>query len=412
MEHFPDRAVAGRVRERYFRPGGRAPGQPYLPIPKLLLHQSRAGQELAAVGNFAEVWLAKEGHQGPVGVNYLEKVQMATPAAALGAVLAGVDYVLMGAGVPREIPRLLDDLAAGRTGGVSVDVHGSEQPHRVEVDPGDLLGVPVPDLRRPRFLAIISSAVLASYLARDEATRPDGFVLEGALAGGHNAPPRGKLVLDEDNQPEYGPRDEIDISKVAAMGLPFWLAGAYGTPARVAEALAAGAAGVQVGTLFALSEDSGLSRDLLAGLRGEVAKGTLTVRTDPQASSTGSPFKVAQMAGTLSDLEVYEGRARLCDLSYLRTPYVDGNGNIGYRCPSEPQHMYVRKGGAIEDTIGRRCLCNALTANVGLGQTRRDGYAEPALVTLGADLQGARTLTTRHPDGWTATDAVGWLMGS
>src|SRR5680860_527727 len=235
LEHFPDRAVAGRVRERYFRPGGRAPGQPYLPIPKLLLHQSRAGQELAAVGNFAEVWLAKEGHQGPVGVNYLEKVQMATPAAALGAVLAGVDYVLMGAGVPREIPRLLDDLAAGRTGGVSVDVHGSEQPHRVEVDPGDLLGVPVPDLRRPRFLAIISSAVLASYLARDEATRPDGFVLEGALAGGHNAPPRGKLVLDEDNQPEYGLRDEIDISKVAAMGLPFWLAGAYGTPARVAE---------------------------------------------------------------------------------------------------------------------------------------------------------------------------------
>ena len=412
LEHFPDPEMASRVRERYFRPEGREPGQPYLPIPKLLLHQSRGGQELALVGNFVEVWLAKEGHQGLVGVNYLEKVQMATPAAALGAVLAGVDYVLMGAGVPREIPRLLDDLTAGRTGGVSVDVHGSEQPHRVEVDPIDLLGVPLPDLRRPRFLAIISSAVLAAYLVRDPATRPDGFVLEGAQAGGHNAPPRGKLVLDEDNQPVYGPRDDIDLTKVAALGLPFWLAGTYGTPGQVLEARAAGAAGVQVGTLFALSVDSGLREDLLTDLREEIGKDALTVRTDPQASPTGFPFKVAQMAGTLSDPEVYEDRTRLCDLSYLRTPYVDGNGKIGYRCPSEPQHMYVRKGGAIEDTIDRKCLCNALTANIGLGQTRRDGYSEPALVTLGADLQGARTLTERHPEGWTATEAVAWLMGS
>ena len=64
-------------------------------------------------GNFVEVYLAKQGHYGPVGINYLEKVQMATPAAAYGAMLAGVDYVLMGAGIPAEIPGLLDSFAAG-----------------------------------------------------------------------------------------------------------------------------------------------------------------------------------------------------------------------------------------------------------------------------------------------------------
>ena len=53
------------------------------------------------VANFAEVWLAKQGHHGPVGVNFLEKVQMATPAAAYGAMLAGVDVVLVGAGHSR-----------------------------------------------------------------------------------------------------------------------------------------------------------------------------------------------------------------------------------------------------------------------------------------------------------------------
>lgn len=411
LASFPDPALAQRVLDRYFRPEGRTAGQPYRPVPKLTLRQGSAGQELAVVGNFVEVWLAKQGHRGVVGINYLEKVQMATPAAAFGAILAGVDFVLVGAGVPREIPKLLTDLAEGRVGGVSVDVHGSDAEHRVEVDPSDVLGVPLPCLRRPQFLAIISAPVLAAYLARDEATRPDGFVIEGPLAGGHNAPPRGKLVLDEDNQPVYGPRDDADLTKMVALGMPFWLAGSYGTPDRVDEALAAGAAGVQVGTLFALTEESGLSPDLRKQLRGELSTETLRVRADASASPTGFPFQVAQLPATLSDEEVYDERPRLCDLSYLRTPYQTENGDIGYRCPSEPVHMYLRKGGAIEDTVGRKCLCNALTSNIGLGQNRRDGYAEPPLVTLGADLEGARTLTTRHPNGWRAADAVAWLLG-
>jgi NAD(P)H-dependent flavin oxidoreductase YrpB (nitropropane dioxygenase family) len=251
--------------------------------------------------------------------------------------------------------------------------------------------------------------VLAAYLVRDEATCPDGFVLEGHVAGGHNAPPRGKGDLDEDGEPVYGPRDEIDVDKVAALGLPFWLAGAHGTPARLAQALAAGAAGVQVGTLFALSRESGLSSELMDQLHDQLGEETLGVRTDPLASPTGFPFKVAQLHGSLSDTEVYEDRARLCDLSYLRTPYVDARGGIGYRCPSEPPHMYVRKGGALEDTVGRKCLCNALTANVGLGQSRRAGYVEPALVTLGADLDGVNALRQRHSSGWTAAQAVAWL---
>jgi NAD(P)H-dependent flavin oxidoreductase YrpB (nitropropane dioxygenase family) len=408
---FPDPAMSQRVLDRYFDPAGRAPGQPYRPVPKLTLRQGRPGQELAVVSNFVEVWLAKEGHSGVVGINFLEKVQMATPAAAFGAMLAGVDFVLMGAGVPRQIPQLLTDLAAGRPGGVGVDVHGDEQ-HRVEVDPSTLLGVAPPVLRRPQFLAIVSAAVLAAYLARDDSTRPDGFVIEGPVAGGHNAPPRGHLVLDGDDQPVYGPRDEVDLTKIAALGIPFWLAGSYGTPDRLAEATAAGAAGVQVGTLFALSDESGLTADLRRQFHDELAAGTLEVRTDAAASPTGFPFKVAQLPETLSDQQTYDQRPRLCDLSYLRTPYLATGGDIGYRCPSEPVHMYLRKGGVLADTVGRKCLCNALTANVGLGQTRRDGFVEPPLVTLGSNLDAARTLAGRHPGGWKAADVIEWLLGS
>lgn len=406
---FPDQAVAGRILDRYLQPAGRPPGQPYRPVPKLTLRPSRDGQELAVVANFAEVWLAKHGHPGWVGVNYLEKIQMATPAAVLGAMLAGVDVVVMGAGVPREIPQLLTDLAAGRTGGVGVDVHGAPEPHRVSVDPVALLGEHLPPLRRPRFLAIVSATVLATYLARNEATRPDGFVVEGHRAGGHNAAPRGRLQLDDGGEPVYGARDAVDVAKIADLELPFWLAGAYGTPEGLVMALAAGAAGVQVGTVFALAAESGLRADLRGQLLDGLGEASLRVRTDVRASPTGFPFKVAQLPGTLSQDETYDARTRLCDLGYLRTPYLTESGSVGYRCPAEPAHMYRRKGGDVADTQGRACLCNALTADAGLGQTRRDGFVEPGLVTLGEDLTGAEQLARRHPDGWTAEDVLTWL---
>lgn len=412
LDHFPVREIAERIRARYFRPEGRLPRQPYAPTPQLTLRQTRAAQELAVVGNFVEVWLAKEGHEGPVGINFLEKVQMATPAAAYGAMLAGVDYVLMGAGIPRELPRLLDRLARHEVGRLSIDVHGADAPFTLELDPVALLGATPSPLQRPKFLAIVSAHVLASYLARDPETRPDGFVIEGPRAGGHNAPPRGPLVLDEDGQPVYGSRDEADLGKIAALGLPFWLAGTYGTPDRVVTALDAGAAGVQVGTLFALSRESGFAAGVREQLLGQLAAGTLDVRTDPLASPTGFPFKVAQLPRSLADDAVFKERPRLCDLGYLRVPYVRKDGQVGYRCASEPVHHYVRKGGAAEDTVGRKCLCNALAANVGIGQTRRSGYTEAPLVTLGADLDGARAFSREHPGGWSAAEAVAWLLSA
>ena len=410
LARFPSSAMAERVLARYFVEGGRRADTPYTPLPKLTLETTRAGQELAVVGNFAEVWLAREGHDGVVGINCLEKIQMATPTALLGAMLAGVDYVLMGAGIPREVPQLLRSLAAGEVGRIPVDVAGGSLQRHVEVDSAALLGSDLPTLARPDFLAIVSLDQLASYLHRDPEIRPDGFVVERPEAGGHSAPPRGRMQLDEHGEPVYGARDQADLAKMAAIGVPFWMAGAYGTPDQVAAAVAAGAAGVQVGTLFALSLDSGITDAVRGPLLDHLRSGALAVRNDPRASPTGFPFKVTTLEGTASQPQVYEARARLCDLSYLRQPFERGDGTVGYRCPAEPVHMYVRKGGAVEDTIGRRCLCNGLTATIGLGQHRRDGYDEDPLVTLGEDLAGARELIARHPGGWTAPEALAYLQ--
>ena len=411
LSAFPVPAIAARVLAEYFLPQGRAANESYAPVPRLAIPQERESQELTVLGNFAEVWLAKEGHHGTVGVNYLEKVQMATPSAAYGAMLAGVDYVLMGAGLPREIPRLLNQLVGHSRVEFPVDVAGAEPgSFSILLDPVDLLGVTLPPLKRPRFIAIVSAHVLAEYLARDEAIRPDGFVIEGPRAGGHNAPPRGKVVLDESGEPQFGPRDYADLAKVAAIGLPFWLAGAYGTPEGLVAAQATGAVGVQVGTLFALSSDANFEPSIRDALVAGVADGTLKVTTDLRASPTGFPFKVAALEGSLSDPEEAAARPRLCDLGFLATPFLRDNGAVGHRCSAEPERPFTRKGGNADDAAGRLCLCNALMTNVGLGQTRATGYVEKPLITLGADLGGPQRLAAIHPHGWTARQALDWLL--
>ena len=406
---FPIPEIAERVQKKYFRSEGRH-GDPYIPVPKLSLHPSTDALELWVVSNFVEVWLAKEGHDGLIGINFLEKIQMATPSAVYGAMLAGVDFILMGAGIPSEIPHLLNVLAQNEPASLNVSVDGATQPYKESFYPKTFTGTPLPPLHRPKFLAIVSAHVLAAYLAKDELTKPDGFIIEGFTAGGHNAPPRGTMVLDDDGQPIFGPRDEADIQKVAKVGLPFWLAGGQSTPEQVRAAQAFGAVGVQVGTIFSLAEESGIQPNIRRELLDHLASGDLIVRTDPFASPTGFPFKVATLPDTLSDEEVYEARPRLCDLGYLRVPYERSPGVVGYRCPSEPSHMYLRKGGDEEDLTDRKCLCNALMSNVGLGQTRADGYSEPPLITLGADLRGARELLKSHPTGWDATQAVQYLL--
>lgn len=407
---FPDQELAREVEGRYLLPGGRRDGAPYRPVPRLDVRQRRDAVRLTVLGAFVEVWLAKDGHHGAVGLNLLEKVQAWTPATLLGAMLAGVDAVLVGAGIPGHLPRLLDGLAQLEAVELPVDVEGSAAgAHRIRLEPAATVAGLPPALRRPFFLAIVSSHVLAAYLCRDEATRPDGFVIEGPVAGGHNAPPRGRLVIDDSGQPVYGPRDEVDLDKVAVLGRPFWLAGGYGTPDRLAEALAAGAAGVQVGTAFALCAESGMAPQLRTQLLDAARAGTLEVRTDPAASPTGFPFKVAVVAGTVADPATYAQRERTCDLGYLRTAFERPDGSVGYRCPAEPVDVFVRKGGAVEDTEGRTCLCNALTATIGLGQRRRDGTVEPPLLTLGADAAVVEALLARYPDGWTAADVLSFL---
>ena len=99
---FPYPAMAKRILDRYYVPGGKSPDEAFRPCPLPSHTPSHEQLELLVAANFVEVYLAKAGHHGPVGINFLEKIQTPLLPSLFGAMLAGVDYVLMGAGIPRD----------------------------------------------------------------------------------------------------------------------------------------------------------------------------------------------------------------------------------------------------------------------------------------------------------------------
>lgn len=407
---YPSQEVATRFLERYFIEGGKASEAPFKPVPMSSLPASKVSLEISILAVFVSIWLAKEGHEGLVGLNLLEKSQIPTMSLLYGAMLAGVDFVLMGAGIPRQIPGVLDKLAQNERAELRLDVTGATEPIIMDFDPTSACGFISPPLKRPKFLAVVASPVLAENLRRKASGKVDGFVVEYPTAGGHNAPPRGGITLGETGEPIYGPRDQIDAAKFRAIGLPFWLAGGFGHAGKLREAQAAGAVGIQVGTAFALSNESGFDPSLKTEIIDSIRRHDLRVFTDPHASPTGFPFKVANVPETLAEPSIYDARKRICDVGVLREPFMKADGKVGFRCSAEPVDAYVAKGGDIARTVGAKCLCNSLGAAIGLGQRRADGIEEPALVTLGDDIAAIRALLPNGSDGYSASQLVGRLL--
>ena len=410
LSYFPDQDAVTEILKRFYVENGKDKKRPYDDVPKLILKPTLFAQQMLIASTFVEVWLAKEGHSGQVGMNLLEKIQLAIPAQIFGAMLAGVDYLLIGAGIPAQVPRVINSIVNGQSLTMKIDVGDTNDKLVLNFDPAVINNVSYP-LSRPRFLAIVSSHALVSYLNKDVETKPDGYVIEYHVAGGHNAPPRGKNSTNAFGEAVYSEADLPNLEKIRASGSPFWLAGGFGTPEKIKAAIELGAQGVQIGTLFALSNESGFSKEIRTEILASLDSGQLRVTTDAGASPTGFPFKVVHIDSTLSDINLFNQRTRKCDLGYLRTPFKRESGGIGYRCPAEPIDTFEFKKGVTEDAIHAKCLCNALMADIGLAQLRPDGRLELPLVTIGSDLDGAMDLVKIYADGWSAQEALNYLIG-
>lgn len=406
LDRFPFPNVVDDIWRKYYVTGGKTKSTPYVLGPMQEKDGPREFRMLCVAANFAEVFLARQGHANPVGINFMEKLQPPHLPSIYGAMLGGVDYILMGAGIPMKIPGVLDCYASQEPATYPLHVAGAaaEDSTLMRFDPREFFDAPLPPLFRPRFLAIVSSSTLAITLAKKANGRVDGFVIEGPTAGGHNAPPRGQLHLNELGEPVYGERDRPDLAKFRALGLPFWLAGGYGSPQALRAALAEGATGIQVGTAFAFCEESAMRGDYKNAVIAKVHDRTAQVFTDPSASPTGFPFKVVRLDGTISERDIFNARPRVCDLGYLREAYRDSTGVVRLRCPAESPRQYAGKGGS-EQAGERKCICNGLLAAIGQAQMR-GGYEEPGIITAGDDLVNLGQFLVPGSQSYHAADVI------
>jgi nitronate monooxygenase len=292
-------SVGASILDRYFIEGGKAPAARFKNTPMHLLRASNGASSFARPGDepapvpltlndetvelliataFAEVWLAKEGHGGNIFINFLNKIELPLLYALYGAMLAGVDGVVVGAGNPDGLPAICSRLARHEPvrRPVSTLYRESSEEFTLDFDPRQVAGGALrrARLRRPAFLAIVSLEDLVKSLARSASEAPDGFVIEHHTAGGHNANPIGPLRRDELGQPIYGERDEADLAAIREVETAFWLAGGYGSHEGLQRALAAGATGIQVGSAFALAEESGMKADYRTAILQAFRNGT------------------------------------------------------------------------------------------------------------------------------------------
>ncbi len=439
-------AIGQGICDRYFIEGGKAPEDRFRSAPMHIVRTHDGRQtfpvpngataavplkldddiiELLIATGFAEVWLAKEGHSGKIFINFLHKIELPLIYVLYGAMLAGVDGVIVGAGNPEGLPAICKQLTqhAPVTHEISMLYRDSGEQFLIAFDPKQVADgrFAAQPLAKPAFLAIVSLEDLVKMLAESESSPPDGFIIEHHTAGGHNANPVGPLVKDAMGQPIYSARDEADLAAIRAVGIPFWLAGGYGSGPKLKEALAAGANGVQVGTAFALTEESGMKPEyrsaILAALKNGVDDADL-VRTTV-FSPTGFSFKVVQLQETLSDDDVYASRRRICDIGMLQQrgfnkPDEHGERTLFQRCPAGPVDNYVKQRGLERNTDERRCLCNGLLSCVGLGQVKEvqgELVEEPAIVTLGNHLDGVRRLSRQGQIHYHVEDVVADILG-
>ena len=395
LEHFPFPHIAEKVIKAFYVKDGEQDGNNLKPIPMISLNPSSLLISLIICANFAFVWLAKEGHSNPISINYLEKISIPHIFAITGSMLADVDYITMGAGLPLQIPQVIKNISENRPVSYKIPVIGVEgknKSYELSFNPVEFFGTDLPPLNTPGFIPIISSNILAELLSKKLAFESIcGLVVEGPTAGGHNAPVR-----------------EMTYSRIKEFGWPFWIGGSCASPERLVWALDQGAIGIQAGSIFALCNESSMDSGIKERIRRLGFAGNINVKTDLRVSPTGFPFKVLSLDGTLSEDNVINSRTRICNQGALVTPYEKTDGTYGYRCPAEPVAKFLFKGGNIKDTEGRGCLCNGLNSAAGLATLN-----EPPIVTLGDDFSFLQSplLMPMADSSYSAAQAIKYLLG-
>jgi len=273
---------------------------------------------------YEEVSLAKAAG-GFAGINIMVALQRDYEASVRGAIDAGADAIISGAGLPLALPAIQK--------------------------PGDTALVP-----------IVSSARALDIICRRwerQGQRPDAVVLEGPLAGGHLG-----FRMDQVDLPENTLEALLPSVKEYARAhgdFPVIVAGGIYTHGDIVRFIALGADGVQMGTRFLATEESSATPAYKQAVV-EATREDILVADDP-GSPCGLPFRVLRKSPMyLSALA--RRRPPKCDKGYVLLR--DEKGNFT-KCPAKESNEHYF------------CICNGLLSSAGYNP----GKEEP-IYTVGA----------------------------
>ncbi len=274
---------------------------------------------------YQEVSLSKSSG-GFTGINIMVALVRDYEDSVKGAVDAGADFIISGAGLPLNLPAI--------------------------TPPRDTALIP-----------IVSSARALELICKKWERlryRPDAVVLEGPLAGGHLG-----FKIDQIEQEANKLENLLPPVKEMAIkygDIPVVVAGGVYTHSDIQRFLQMGANGVQMGTRFLATEESSASDIYKKAVVNAQAEDIIVARKP--ASPCGLPFRIIKQ----SPMYV-SGLRRLrppkCDKGYVLLK--DDKGKFS-RCPAKESN---------EDCF---CICNGLLSSAGYNPDK-----EEPLFTVGTN---------------------------
>lgn len=260
---------------------------------------------------FEEVSFAREAGGKHVGMNIMVALARDYRESVKGAIDAGADVIISGAGLPLDLPL----------------IHPSKD---------------------TALIPIVSSARALEIVCRKwekAGRRPDAAVLEGPLAGGHLG-----FRIEELDKGSNRLENLLPAVKDIALkhgDFPVIVAGGIYSHSDIARFLRMGASGVQMGTRFLATVESGASHEYKQAVV-DAKEEDIIVAQSP-GSPCGLPFRVIRQSPMF-----------VSALKRLRAPKCDK----GYVLQKDPSGKFTRCA-AKQDNGDYFCICNGLLSSAG-----------------------------------------------
>lgn len=381
----------------------------------------RKNEVLAIIGAWVEVTLAFDiaGEDADIGVNLMWELSQAFLPYLYGALLANAKYIMVGAGIPRNLAGIVTDLchhcATDRELTVSLVDNakglGYLSSYKIQFDPSKYVEGNPPMIELPTVAPIISSNILIRVVSELlQEYDPKKVAVYAELpdnSGGHHMNPRG-AGHGEEVVAVYGERDyggfERLLEELISQKIPLWIGGDFCNPKGLAEARALGAEVVLGGTVFALSSDSGMRNDYRLTALKLIEDDKFKVEIRKDVSPAGLAFSVANVSGTECDMP------HACTIGLLLRFYQlpDEGGALGTRCSAEPMVSFESKGGHLQFGRPTFCLCRRLMSTAGFPAIQ-GGKEDLGIVTLSGGLRNIefiRDLISKYGYDYTAGNVI------